>query len=296
MFGYQPRQNERYYWDFVIFKVEHELFKVPKHAFSNNPYPPFNKMFPANQEAADDAKETDKSPGASPENPIVLEEIHKVDFERFLSVLYPQFKPSHRNNNSEGLHESEIDTWLSVLKLSSQWNFIDIRKTAIERISEHTMSPASFNAFDRIVAGREYGVLQWFLDGVIAIAGAHTADISRGDAHKIVLGTALSLYHLKGRVRRVARDSTFGCYGSMDELKDERCLRRTLSMGISEYLANDLWDIISRARTYEHVTMDDILGGVGGFGGTVQVSVDGHRPFRCRWSIRQEEEFSIVLG
>ncbi|KAK1233852.1 hypothetical protein PQX77_002970 [Marasmius sp. AFHP31] len=145
-------------------------------------------MFPPKQEAADDAKETDQSPGVSPENPIVLEENLKVDLERFLGVLYPQ-------------HRAYI---------------------------KHAMSPASLNAFDRIVAGRKYGVLQWFLDGIIAIAGAHTAEISSGDAPNINLGTALSLYHLKGRIKKVARHSAFDRVGSMDELRDERCIRRTL--------------------------------------------------------------------
>ena len=61
------------------------MFRVPKHAFAKNPHPPFNEMFstlPANA----DGKE-----GTSSDHPIVLEQISKVDFERFLGVLYPEY-------------------------------------------------------------------------------------------------------------------------------------------------------------------------------------------------------------
>ncbi|KAJ8083592.1 hypothetical protein PM082_009467 [Marasmius tenuissimus] len=151
--------NARYYWDFVVFKVvEDELFKVPKYRFANNPHPPFNEMFTLPQAQQQPSSKAHKASeeGSSPESPIILEQTSKIDFERFLDVLYPPVESPDREESPDP--DTVAQTWLSVLKLSSLWNFIQIRRMAIERLS--TVSTTSFNAIDRIVRGREYGVAQ----------------------------------------------------------------------------------------------------------------------------------------
>jgi hypothetical protein len=52
------------------------------------------------------------------------------------------------------------DEWTAVLKLSTQWRFINLRKLAIRHISSTEKDP-----IDRICLGKEYGVYDWVLEG-----------------------------------------------------------------------------------------------------------------------------------
>ncbi|KAL0057599.1 hypothetical protein AAF712_015747, partial [Marasmius tenuissimus] len=172
--------NTDYFWDFVIFQVEDQLFKVPKLRFADNPHPPFDEIFTGIR----DATLGEPEEGESPDRPIILEQIAKVDFQRFLDALYP--KPQYIVDTSPNDHASDVaetEKWFSVLKLSSLWNFILMRKTAIHHLSHLSIS-ASFTPIDYILVGKEHGVLHWFLKGVIPIAGNHTREIDHTDARR----------------------------------------------------------------------------------------------------------------
>ncbi|KAF9494186.1 hypothetical protein BDN71DRAFT_1431974 [Pleurotus eryngii] len=71
----------------------------------------------------------DPTAGQSDENPIVLNGISKVDFERFLGVAIVV------NYQGEPPAAFGIPHWLSVLKLANLWGFHSLRRKAIEVVS-----------------------------------------------------------------------------------------------------------------------------------------------------------------
>ncbi|KAL0570863.1 hypothetical protein V5O48_011088 [Marasmius crinis-equi] len=172
-------------WELVVFQVEDELFRVPKYHFARNPHPPFKDMFSLPQSPSDSFFE-----GKSEEKPIVLEQISKVDFEAFLSVLYPRYPKTVFQG------EYITKTWLSVLRLASMWNFLALRKLAIYRLS----LKADFSTFDRILVAREFGVPQFFLDGVITFVLDTSQEIADPEGQKLGLSTALALYRFRGKI------------------------------------------------------------------------------------------------
>jgi hypothetical protein len=87
------------------------------------------------------------------------------------------------------------DEWISVLKLSTQWYFLDIRDLAIKQLSNRT----DIGSVDRILLARQYDVPVWLRMGINELAQCHEG-ISREDAEKIGWETALQLC----RVREMA--------------------------------------------------------------------------------------------
>jgi hypothetical protein len=56
------------------------------------------------------------------------------------------------------------DEWLSVVKLSTMWGFVQARVLSIERLSKLDLSPT-----DKIVFGKKYQVLSWLKEGYAAL-------------------------------------------------------------------------------------------------------------------------------
>ncbi|KAK1218665.1 hypothetical protein PQX77_018638 [Marasmius sp. AFHP31] len=178
-------KNAQYCWELLHFKVENELFIVPSTHFASNPNPPFKDIFslklpPTHWTGAE---------GRSPINPIVLEQISKVDFERFLSVLYP--------NSSLILYDSiDSASWLSVLKLSTTWHFIALRKMAIRCLSNTKRK--DFTAFDRLKAAQQYSIPEWFRSSINQIVHQAVLEgISDKDAAIVGDRTARVLLNMK---------------------------------------------------------------------------------------------------
>ncbi|KAJ8075398.1 hypothetical protein PM082_019736 [Marasmius tenuissimus] len=271
--------NATYFWDLVVFKVEDELFKVPKQRFAENPHPPFNEMFtlPQPQGSEPGTLGTKQEEGQSADHPIVLEQITKVDFERFLGALYPRIQPLRRKACNTEIYTA---TWISVLKISSLWNFIDIRKAAIERLSLPNIT--NFDTFDRILAGQDYGVLKWFIEGIMLVVSAHKTDISHKDAREVGINGAISLYHLKSKI-------------SPHTETRERIIRDVLSDGITEYFLEEIRDIRSKEAVYHEMSGEQLLEGAvdDGWPAESQLSVEGFGQLRFSWSVNDEPRVII---
>ncbi|THU75698.1 hypothetical protein K435DRAFT_560608, partial [Dendrothele bispora CBS 962.96] len=63
-----------------------------------------------------------KSEGQSDEEPVLLQSVSKVDFERLLSLLFP-------DAGIDAIPTTE--EWLSILKLATLWDMPKIRERAI---------------------------------------------------------------------------------------------------------------------------------------------------------------------
>ncbi|KAK1224729.1 hypothetical protein PQX77_012361 [Marasmius sp. AFHP31] len=287
--------NARYYWDFVVFKVEDELFKIPKHRFADNPHPPFKEMFtlPPVQKHPNGKGHKAPEEGTSPDNPIVLEQTSKVDFERFLDVLYPPAKNPDREETPDS--DTVAQTWLSVLKLSSLWNFIPIRRISIDRLSR--VSTTSFTAIDRIVRGREYGVAQWFIEGIVSIAGEYLTNIEHGDARRIGLDTTVSLFHFKSAIRSLVQafstpgtDSDSKRGGGHSASKARRALIRLFCRSVPHYFAGDMRDLVAKGQVYDHTERELAEGSFW----IVEISVVGFLSrVPCRCSLGKKLEITL---
>jgi len=123
--------------------------------------------------------------GQSRENPIVLEGVSSVDFQSLLKVLYPLDLPQILSNSRAWMSKDE---WISVLKLSTQWRFLEARNLAIQQLDNGN----DIRSVDRILLARQYDVPNWLRIGYTGLAQQHQS-ISREDAEKIGWETAFQL-------------------------------------------------------------------------------------------------------
>ncbi|KAH6907068.1 hypothetical protein BKA70DRAFT_1150737 [Coprinopsis sp. MPI-PUGE-AT-0042] len=92
--------------------------------------------------------------GGEGDGPIELD-VALGDFESFLKAFLPRASAMYDDRPALTAEE-----WTSVLKLSTQWLFNDLRKLAISHLSSTKM-----DAIDRICLAKEYRVYDWLLEG-----------------------------------------------------------------------------------------------------------------------------------
>ncbi|KZP29670.1 hypothetical protein FIBSPDRAFT_680093, partial [Athelia psychrophila] len=93
--------------------------------------------------------------GPSKQEPMVLANVSKRDFNLFLSILYP---------TSFGVYPaSTVQEWSGILHLADKWSFQSIRALAIAQIAP-IASPT-----DKIVFGKLYGVNEWLISAYHAV-------------------------------------------------------------------------------------------------------------------------------
>ncbi|KAL0570864.1 hypothetical protein V5O48_011089 [Marasmius crinis-equi] len=214
------KRSATHYWELVVFQVEDELFRVPRQQFADNPYlpSPLKEIFyksspPQTAVTACVSSKNAKTPGDSDEDPIVLKQVSKVDFERLMEFLYPSVK--QLVSNGPGMNHWSTKVWLSVLRLATLWNFLDVRELVIKHLDLQT--DLEFTYFEAIAAAREFSVPSWFRVALEAIGKDIDGDIAlETDAQRIGLPTTIRLYHLKGKIRK-ARQSEGDTKGAMRE-------------------------------------------------------------------------------
>ncbi|KAF9050395.1 hypothetical protein BJ165DRAFT_1000502 [Panaeolus papilionaceus] len=119
-----------FYCETVVLQVEDTLFCVPKSGLvEEGTY--FNSLL---SQVRTDFGSQASSPGSSDHNPIILDGVKKNHFQHFLRLIYP----------FRGVEAPETDDqWLSILQLATQWNFPDIRETALTHLEHLFKSPSS---------------------------------------------------------------------------------------------------------------------------------------------------------
>ncbi|KAL4259010.1 BTB domain-containing protein [Pleurotus pulmonarius] len=142
----KPIRNSKFYMDCITLQVENELFKIPLRCISFNTEP-FRTLASRSLPSGDSPVE-----GESDEDPIVLPDTSKVDFERLLEVICDL---DLKRQKIKSKH-----VWISALKLSTKWRLLDVRRMAIEVLSEMKFTPGQF-----IQYGRDYKVAQWLVQG-----------------------------------------------------------------------------------------------------------------------------------
>lgn len=172
-----PSRSLDYYWDAIVLQVEDTLFRIPKYQLVGK-----SEIFDAMLSLP---QGSNKPEGSSDDVPIKLENISKIDFERLLQILYPRdtVKPP----------ELSIDSWISILRLSSLWRMGDMRNNAIEHLTPRL---SNVSPDDRILLGRRHSVAHWISSGYEDLTKREDA-VSLEEAGKIGLETALRIQHVR---------------------------------------------------------------------------------------------------
>ncbi|KAJ7699021.1 hypothetical protein B0H17DRAFT_854718, partial [Mycena rosella] len=140
-------RHEKYYLDSITFRVEDSLFKVPRYHFERN-----SEIF-ASAFTLPAAGEIERT---TDENPIKLEGIRSIEFQRLLEVMYPLTNP---------LPSFPKELWISVLKLATLWRLLQIRDLAIEKLG-----PEVQDSIEGIGLARAYHVGPWLHNGYFTLA------------------------------------------------------------------------------------------------------------------------------
>ncbi|EAU82619.1 hypothetical protein CC1G_07901 [Coprinopsis cinerea okayama7 len=186
--SHQPK-HESYYWDSVVFSVDNVLFKVPKYHFVEG-----SEWFSTTYGLNDVARTLAMDAGSSSNGIITLPQVSSSDFCSFLEVLYPR-----TIQTTLTLCKAK---WLSILKLSNQWRFAQIRTFAINQLSL-----CSLSAPERICLGKQYHVSPWFLGGCDELV-RNEETISMETAQEIGTDCAVQLFICRER-RLYAADPNY---------------------------------------------------------------------------------------
>ncbi|KAL1705226.1 hypothetical protein EV121DRAFT_290654 [Schizophyllum commune] len=142
--------------------------------------------------------------------PVQLSGVSGVDFDRFLSLMYP--------SELAGCDVKTPSEWISVLRLAIKWSFPALRARAIKEIERIG------SVIDKICAAREFGdvkhggmqppdddlkaLQQWLLPAFTEACTTPKwlASVSLDDAERLGAGTILQV----GRIREELRDAGAG--------------------------------------------------------------------------------------
>jgi len=167
----------------VIFRVDNNLFRVHRYFFTRDsaffrerlPHPPPPGEF---------------SKGSSDNNPLVLEDVTIVDFERFLWVFY---------NPKYSLYDADVHEWTSILKLAHLWEFTGVKTLALRELERLEIPPLK-----KIIMYHSYAVDRDLLQEAYIALTVRPEPITIEEGRELGLETALQL----ARARELARASS----------------------------------------------------------------------------------------
>ncbi|KAK0241239.1 hypothetical protein EDD85DRAFT_818146 [Armillaria nabsnona] len=194
----QWTRNMAFYWETSVFLVEDELFRVPRYQFINHSSI-FKAMFtlpPLPPHAENTIVE-----GSIDDNPIRLQGITKLDFERLLKYMYP--------TNIPPVLTKPLEDWISILKLSTRWFMTDIRNDVIPRILDRHLE---IDVIERIRLGRQYDLPALVTSGVTTLVNQDGLGVSEAQAEALGWETALRIQWIRDKLLRdrLGRSYTFG--------------------------------------------------------------------------------------
>ncbi|KAJ7647890.1 hypothetical protein FB45DRAFT_734421 [Roridomyces roridus] len=149
----------------IIFLVETTLYRVHRYFFERDSVI-FATMFTLPSVAGE------RPEGEVVENPIILEGVNALDFDRFLAVLYPM--------NFAARDIGTVEEWTSVLSLATRWDFFSLRELAMQYLDQNTA------AVERIALGRRYDIPSW-------LTAAYTEVCERKDPLTLAEGRLLGV-------------------------------------------------------------------------------------------------------
>ncbi|KAI0300451.1 hypothetical protein B0F90DRAFT_1668282 [Multifurca ochricompacta] len=137
----------------------------------------------------------ESSKGSSDRNPLVLDNVLKVEFERLLWVFY---------NPKYSLYDAGIEEWTSILKLAHDWNFIEVKALAVRELQS-----LQIPALQKIVLYQTYAIDRNLLQPAYTALITRDEPITTEEGRELTIETALSL----ARAREIARAPAFSGSG-----------------------------------------------------------------------------------
>jgi len=128
--------------------------------------------------------------GTSDQNPIRLDGVSAVDFERLLSILYPPMI---------GEHTATLAEWISILQLATRWLFDDIRSLAIRELANFDIEPVQ-----KVAIALQTDIPEWLHPSYVALCERHNP-LSVEEARRLGVEVVAQL----ARAREIFRDNRY---------------------------------------------------------------------------------------
>lgn len=180
-------------------QVESNLFRVHRYFFTRDsaffrdklPYPP-----PAGE----------LTKGVSDSNPLVLEDVLQIDFERFLWVFYNpcvcnllrtlQILILMHHLRKYSLYNASTEEWTSILRLAHRWEFVEVKSLALRELERLEIPP-----LQKIVIYHSYAIDRSLLRTAYTALTIRDEPITLEEGRELGLETVLQL----ARARELAR-------------------------------------------------------------------------------------------
>ncbi|KAI5890035.1 uncharacterized protein SCHCODRAFT_02466928, partial [Schizophyllum commune H4-8] len=127
------------------------------------------------------AKEYLRGSALSDDSPVIrLPNVSYVDFERFLSIIYP--------TNLGKCDIASVPEWTSVLRLATRWGAASLRDLAIEELKSKALDPV-----DKIAIAREFRLGPTWLAPAFAEISTRPSRLTRAEAERLGLHSVLEV-------------------------------------------------------------------------------------------------------
>ncbi|KAK7052849.1 Zinc resistance conferring protein [Paramarasmius palmivorus] len=167
----------------VIFLIENVLYKVHRYFFQRDS-PVFDTMFSLPSPVGQIPE------GEVEDNPILLEGVETRDFDRLLSLLYPF--------DFVGCELKSMEEWISVLSLSTRWDFNTLRDLSITRLTPMVQDPA-----EQIVLGHQYDVVDWLVPAYTALC-ERREPLTLEEGRKLGVDLVVMIGQVRDKIRYVS--------------------------------------------------------------------------------------------
>ncbi|KAI6146765.1 hypothetical protein BKA82DRAFT_145948 [Pisolithus tinctorius] len=215
-------KHSEFYTHTITFLVEDSLFRIPREPLEAESTV-FRDMFLLPQ------GESETVEGQSDTCPVILQGISKKEFESLLRAL--MYK---KHGTNRGL-DLDCDQWISVLKLSTMWEFVGLRNAVIQ----HLDIPSELvDPIDKVVLALQYNIREWLLPAFLALA-QRPALISIEEGRRIGFENALKLASVREKLRleMVVEEFTFTY---KDRTRTQQYSTRRLVLGDRDKEAENL--------------------------------------------------------
>ncbi|KAF7309187.1 hypothetical protein MKEN_01121300 [Mycena kentingensis (nom. inval.)] len=170
----------------IALQVENTLFQIPVSCLERN-----SKVF-ADVFKLPQGDDDSKIEGKSDANPIRVPQTTAAEFESLLKVIFPLVcSMTVRNAVEHPQADLSTDAWTSVLKLSTMWEFWDIRRTAIEVLTRRPIDDV-----ERVVLAKDYHVTDWLRTAYQGLL-RREKNLTMGDAERIGWQSAFQISHIR---------------------------------------------------------------------------------------------------
>lgn len=127
------------------------------------------------------------------------------------------------------------EDWVSVLKLSTMWDFLDIRKLAIQELSKMEISTV-----DKIILARDCKVAEWLLSGYNELA-KRSETISLDEAARLGWEATVRIFQVREEVKfPLDFKGHVSCAAQREQQDFMVAIRRTFAAELREMGGEDL--------------------------------------------------------